>query len=83
MAVRTASLPLLRPVVHGQANLAVAENFPLDDEAFTRVALADARPEVQQVLPGDGSVEVTGEVTVDSVSPDAAVLHQCPAVYFG
>ena len=24
-----------------------------------------------------------GEVTVDSVSPDAAVLHQCPAVYFG
>ena len=67
MAVRTASLPLLRPEVHGQTNLAVAENFPLDDEAFTRVALYEARPEVLQVLPGDGAVEVTGEVTVDSL----------------
>ena len=73
MAVRTASLPLLRPVVHGQANLAVTENFPLDDAAFTRVALADARPEVQQVLPGDGFVEVVGEVTVDSLLAGADV----------
>lgn len=67
MAVRTASLPLLRPEVHGQTNLAVAENFPLDDEAFTRVALFEARPEVQQVLPGDGQVVVAGEVAVDSL----------------
>lgn len=67
MAVRTASLPLLRPAVHGQTNLAVAENFPLNDESFTRVALAEARPQVQQVLPGDGVVEITGEVAVDSL----------------
>lgn len=67
MAEKTVALTSLNLVARGQEREAFAENFPLDDDAYTRVVSFNSRVQVDSVQPEDGLVEVEGTVTVDSL----------------
>lgn len=67
MAEKPAVLAALNEVVRATEHESFAENFPLDNDAYTRVVLYTARTEVENVQTSDGEVLVTGTVTVDSL----------------
>ena len=67
MAEKPAVLASSNEVVRATERENFAENFPLDNDAFTRVALFAGRAEIENVQTSDGQVLVTGQVTVDSL----------------
>lgn len=67
MAVKTVSLDTMRTAARGQVRETFTENFALENAAYTRVALCQARAIVERVEAGDGVVAVSGDVAVDSL----------------
>ena len=84
MAEQHSALPVLRRTAVAVERRTFSENFPLDDESYTRVVTTEAQARIEQTVPTEGMVTVSGSVLVDNLMaartthPFAGRRNRCP-----
>ena len=86
MAEQHSALPVLRRTAVAVERRTFSENFPLDDESYTRVVTTEAQARIEQTVPTEGMVTVSGSVLVDNLMAggenDAPIRWQAESLPF-